>query len=72
MVSRQVARAEARKRPIAEPPPPSPDSGRTLKRKALHEKSLKATIKDIEDETRAVARGEIWHIDPKKRRPKNS
>lgn len=69
MDTRQVARANARRKPVAIAKAPSPDSGRTLKRKALHAASLAATVKDIEDETRAVERGEVWHIDPKKRRP---
>lgn len=71
MDSRQVRRAKERAE--AKPPhmidKPSPDSGRTLKRKALNKISLDATIKDIEDETRAVERGEVWSLDPKKRRP---
>lgn len=69
MESRQVRRARARAE--AKPPhviqEPSPSSGRTLKRKALDAKSLAATVKDIEDETNAVERGEVWHFDPKKR-----
>jgi len=71
MDSRQVLRAKAREE--AKPPhiidEPLPNSGRTLKKKALHKASLDATIKDIEDENRANERGEVWHIDPKKRRP---
>ena len=69
MDSRQVLRAKLRSRPIPKQTPPSPHSGRTLKRKALNKISLDATIKDIEDENRANERGGVWHLDPKKRRP---
>ena len=72
MESRQVLRANARRKPITEAKAPSPDSGRTLKRKALNKASFDATVQAVQDETNAVARGEVWHIDPKQRRVDNN
>jgi hypothetical protein len=69
MKSRQVLRAESRAKPIPEEKAPQPKSNRTLKKKALNKISLDATIKDITDENNAIARGEVWELDPKKRRP---
>jgi hypothetical protein len=68
MNTRQVLRALARAKPIAVAKPPRNDSGRTLKKRALNKVSLDATIKSIEDENRAIERGEVWELDPKKRR----